>query len=130
MSLPSVKALELERGRTSAEMSAQERTELLVEAMRRDLGPALAFLHKKAHEADATGRAIWDEDPASPLGKMLIRIHAGKVLRRLASEHFCHGKKLTFFNCCRGIVGEELSEEEEEQMQIESQNGVLGHADC
>jgi hypothetical protein len=131
MSLPSLAYLTARVDLTS--LSPQEHEKILVEAMRRDLGPALELLHKKAHEAKQNGvlgYATWEEDPNSEIGKMLIRIHAGDVLRRLASKYFCHDMELTFYNCCGGRVGKPPKEEEQTIYQILVQNGTLGSADC
>lgn len=131
MSLPSIKAVAKALGITDISLATpdQHRT-ILVEAMRIDLKPALDYLHQKAHEAkkNLDGRADWIEDPNSPLGKMLIRIHAGDALRQLASETFCHGLKLHFFNCCKGIVGNAPANLI--LTQIQCQDGTIATPDC
>jgi hypothetical protein len=130
MSLPSILAIARERNVELSTLSHRERELVLVEAMRRDMRPAVELLESVALKARETGSARWDEDPNSEIGKMLIRIHAGTTLRRLASEHFCHGLPLTFYNCCRGTVGEEPDKEEQTKEQIQSQDGTIAYADC
>lgn len=129
MSLPSINAVALEFGINLKSPTLAEQEEVLVEAMRRDLGPALQLLHRKAHEAkDVGGSAEWLEDPASEIGKQLTRIHAGDVLRSLASKHFCHGLPLSFFNCCKGVVG--ILPLEPMLVQIQCQAGPIAYSDC
>lgn len=101
---------------------------VLVEAMRADLGPAVEFLHTMSHKATGRKPAMWEQDPKSSIGKMLIRIHASDVLRPLAKKHFCHGKELSFINCCKGFIGKppkNLS-----LLQVRNQSGHDGKADC
>ncbi len=129
MSLPSIKAVAQEMGINLGAPNAEEQEKVLVEAMRRDLGPALDLLHRKAHEAKTNGgHADWTEDPGSPVGRMLTRIHAGDALRELASKHFCHGLRLSFFNCCHGVVG--TPPMEPMLVQIQCQAGPIAYADC
>ncbi len=130
MSLPSIKLVAQEKNIDLAStLSTEQQEEVLVEAMRRDLRPALNLLHQKAHEAKmGGGHADWIEDPTSPIGKMLTRIHAGDVLRYLASKHFCHGLPLSFFNCCAGTVG--TPPKELMLRQIQCQAGPIAHSDC
>ncbi len=130
MSLPSITSIANDMGINLDRPTTPEQNEaLLVEAMRRDLGPALELLHKKAHEARSRGgSADWQEDPKSPIGKMLTRIHAGDVLRGLASKHFCHGMRLSFFNCCKGIVG--TQPDDPMRIQIQCQAGPIAFSDC
>lgn len=124
MSLPSIPAIAQEKGFNLATLSADQREELLVEAMRRDLPLAIDLLHHKAHDEDGD----WLEDPNSVIGKQLIRLHASDALRPLASKHFCHGKPLTFVNCCKGKVGEPPKDLLE--LQIQTQAGPIAYADC
>jgi hypothetical protein len=91
MSLPSIPVIAQEKGFNLAALSASQREDLLVEAMRRDLPLAVDLLHRKAHE-DGDNAGNWLEDPNSIIGKQLIRLHASDALRPLASKHFCHGK--------------------------------------
>lgn len=131
MSLPSIPAIIKQLGITDIDAANPEQREsVLVEAMRIDLKPALELLHRKAHEAkmSITGQADWIEDPNSPIGKMLIRIHAGDALRALASKHFCHGLNLSFFNCCKGVVGNAPTDPV--LMQIHCQDGTIATPDC
>lgn len=131
MSLPSITVVAQEKGiDLNGPVDAFSQRMILVEAMRRDLKPALDLLHAKAHEAEKSpeGRAHWIEDPASPIGKMLTRIHAGGVLKALAEEAFCHGQPLHFFNCCKGVVGK--APEDPMLIQIHCQAGPIAHADC
>lgn len=130
MSLPSITAVAEEMGISlSGELSTEQQEYVLVEAMRRDLKPALDLLHSKAHEAKNNGGcANWSQDPRSEIGKQLSRIHAGDVLRDLASKHFCHGLKLSFFNCCEGTVGTPPSNPM--LRQIQCQAGPIAYSDC
>lgn len=130
MSLPSIKAVAQELGiNLGGEISDEQQEQVLVGAMRRDLKPALDLLHRKAHEAKSNGgHADWLEDPASEIGKMLTRIHAGDALRSLASKHFCHGLQLSFFNCCKGVVGTPPTQPM--LVQIQCQAGPIAYSDC
>jgi hypothetical protein len=130
MSLPSISAVAEELGvNLDGAISVEEQERILVEAMRRDLKPALDLLHRKAHEAQGNGgSADWLEDPGSEIGKMLTRIHAGGTLRGLASKHFCHGLELSFFNCCKGVVGTPPAEPM--LVQIQCQAGPTAYSDC
>lgn len=130
MSLPSIAVIASERGLSDfSGLPAGEHRAVLLEAMRRDLAPALDLLHQKAHEADDSGgSAEILEDPSSPLGKMLTRICAGSALRELAQEHVTHGKEITFLNCCRVIVGTPPANVF--LAQIETQDGTIASADC
>ena len=127
MSLPSIPAIAQEKGLNLAALSADQREDLLVEAMRRDLPLAVDLLHRKAHE-EGSEAGDWLEDPNSTIGKQLIRLHASDALRPLASKHFCHGKPLTFVNCCKGKVGE--PPEDLLELQIHTQAGPIAYADC
>jgi hypothetical protein len=127
MSLPSIPVIAQEKGLNLATLSPLESETLLVEAMRRDLPLAIDFLGRKAHEDNGS----WLEDPNSPIGKQLIRLHASDALRPLASKHFCGGKELTFVNCCGGIVGgKKKTPDEIALLQIQSQAGPVAYADC
>lgn len=131
MSLPSIAAVAEELGIDLAVITPDEQESLLVESMRRDLPLAVEFLYKKAHEADANGgHADWLQDPNSAIGKQLIRLHASDALRPLASKHFCHGKELTFINCCAGVVGPKPKTAELFDLQIKMQAGPTAYADC
>jgi len=128
MSLPSLTLVAQERGISLSAANPNDQEALLVEAMRRDLPLAVNLLHKKAHEADQSGSADWLEDPNSPIGKQLIRLHASDALRPLASKHFCHGKELTFINCCKGVVGKRP--DNLLLLQVQCQVGPIAFADC
>jgi hypothetical protein len=130
VSLPSITAVAQEKGiNLDGVLSAEQQESVLVEAMRRDLALALDLLHRKAHEARSNGgHADWLEDPSSEIGKQLTRIHAGDVLRSLASKHFCHGLQLSFFNCCKGVVGKPPGEPM--LVQIQCQAGPIAYSDC
>lgn len=131
MSLPSITAIAEEKSINLAIISHEEKETLLVEAMRRDLPDAVDLLHRKAHEADKNGGSSdWLEDPNSKIGKQLIRLHASDALRPLASKHFCHGKDLTFLNCCGGVVGPKPTKEKLLDLQIKMQVGPIAYADC
>ncbi len=126
MSLPSIPqvAIDLKIDLSKARKSQRER--VLVEAMRRDLPLAVKLLHQKSHKKGAD--AEWLEDPNSEIGKQLIRLHASDALRPLAEKHFCHGKKLWFVNCCKGVVG--TKPRNLLRLQIETQMGPIAYADC
>ncbi|MFZ2720223.1 MAG: hypothetical protein WAZ27_05135 [Minisyncoccia bacterium] len=132
MSLPSIPNIAKDFGVDLSKCSGADRERILVEAMRRDMPLAVSLLHTKAHEAVQNGgHADWLEDPNSVAGKQLIRLHASDALRPLASKHFCHGKRLTFVNCCKGIVGEPPEDEEDLlDLQIKTQAGPIAYADC
>ncbi len=127
MSLPSIPTIAREKGYALIALSATQREALLVEAMRRDLPLAVDLLHRKAHE-NGPEAGEWLEDPNSPIGKQLIRLHASDALRPLASKHFCHGKPLTFVNCCKGKVGDPPADLLD--LQIKTQAGPVAFADC
>lgn len=128
MSLPSIPAIAAERSLDLNNLSAQAQEELLVEAMRRDLPLAVAMLHTTSHDATEEKGANWLQDPNSEIGKQLIRLHASDALRPLASKHFCHGKQLTFVNCCGGVVG--VPPRNIQLLQIQQQAGPIAYADC
>ena len=126
MSLPSIPQIASEMGFNLDAISIEDQEVLLVEAMRRDLPLAVSHLHQMSH-ADSDS-ADWLEDPNSVIGKQLIRLHASDALRPLASKHFCHGKPLTFVNCCAGVVGKPPGNLL--LMQIRTQAGPIAYADC
>jgi hypothetical protein len=129
MSLPSLVAVAQEMKLDLTSLTPQQQEELLVATMKRDLPLGCQYLHQLAHRADELGgSAAWLEDPKSNLGKELIRIHASDALRSLASKHICHGKQLTFVNCCGGVVGN--PPENVLIMQIEHQSGTVARPDC
>jgi hypothetical protein len=130
MSLPSIKAVAQEMSIDLEEaISFEQQEQVLVGAMKRDLSEAWRFLHDKSHEAEKNSGSIrWTEDPKSKLGQQLIRIHASDALRPLASKHACHGKPLTFINCCSGVVGKPPAEPM--LMQIRCQAGPIAYSDC
>jgi len=127
MSLPSIPAIAIEKNLTLTELSTDQCEEILTEAMRRDLPLAVELLHQKSHEVGEDA-GQWLADPNSDIGKQLTRLHASDALRPLASKHFCHGKHLTFVNCCKGKVGEPPSNILE--LQIRAQAGPIAYADC
>ena len=129
MSLPSIPYIAAEKGINLKGISVADQEEILVEAMRQDLPLAVKLLHTKSHEAEGEeGAADWLEDPNSEIGKQLIRLHASDALRPLASKHFCHGKQLTFINCCAGVVGKPPVNLL--LRQIQHQAGPIAYADC
>ena len=130
MSLPSISAILAERNITDVTtLAASEHRNILLVAMKRDLPIACEYLHRKAHEADGAGGAVnWDENPNSELGRQLIRIHASDAMRPIAETELCHGKKLTFVNCCNGTVG--TPPENVFLTQIQTQNGDRAKPDC
>lgn len=130
MSLPSLRDLVAASGIPASQMGEEQLEALLVTAMRRDLPLAVDLLHRKSHESGPfAGR--WIEDPGSAIGKQLIRLHASDALRPLAAKHFCHGKTLTFINCCSGAVGgSKPTKLEVLLMQVEYQDGTKASADC
>lgn len=133
MSLPSIPAVAQEMGINLATATPDDQEKVLVGAMKRDLPLAVEFLHQQAHHADQNGgSADWLQDPNSVIGKQLIRLHASDALRPLASKHFCHGKELTFINCCGGKVkgGTKITLQEAIDLQIKMQDGTIARADC
>lgn len=137
MSLPSVVSLALSMG-IDIETATEEQTEnLLVAAMKQDLSLAWEHMHQLAHRAqnDPAHRIVWSEDPNSPLGKQLIRIHTD-ALRPLLIKHAMHNVLTTFVNCCGGAVvdekngGKKLTAGEIQKLQIQMQNGDLASPDC
>ncbi len=135
MSLPSIPSIAHERGIDLSACTRADREAVLVEAMRRDMTLAVSYLHALSHrEPDESGRVLWTESPHSVLGKQLVRLHASDALRPLASKHFCHGKRLTFVNCCGGAVGGPPKKDDEDDdlldLQIKSQAGPIAYADC
>ncbi|MFI5205509.1 MAG: hypothetical protein ACHQVK_01075 [Candidatus Paceibacterales bacterium] len=133
MSLPSIQQVAQEMGISLATATPDDQEKVLVGAMRRDLPLAVEFLHQQAHHADQNGgSADWLQDPNSPIGKQLIRLHASDALRPLASRHFCHDKVLTFINCCGGKVsgGKKVTLQEAIDLQIKMQDGTIARADC
>ena len=130
MSFPSVVVVAAERGLLLDTLTFEQAQEVLIEAVRRDCPLAVGFLHRKAHEADG-GQVFWSEDPNSPLGKQLIRIHASDAVRPLVEQYVCHGKRLQFVNCCSGATGgKDMALEELVRLQIRCQAGPLAFADC
>ncbi len=134
MSLPSIGTVAEELGISLSIATEDQNERVLCGAMKRDLGDAITFLHKKAHEAQSAGIVSWHDDPNSPLGKQLIRLHASDAMRPLAEKHFCHGAKLIFLNCCDGKVvvdgSKKPSMAELILAQIRLQDGRDGSPDC
>jgi hypothetical protein len=129
MSLPSLALIIDRSGNDPANLSPEDREDMILRAMRLDLAPALDLLHTKAHEAEKNGgSAEIIADPNSPLGKMLTRICAGTILRQLTERHVTHGMPLTFLNCCKVVVG--IPPEDLALAQIECQAGPVAYADC
>jgi hypothetical protein len=105
MSLPSIKTVAERLGIDIGKSTPAEQKRLLLETMKIDLGDGLNYLHEKSHEEPGPDENImWQEDPKSPLGRQLIRIHASDVFRPIAEEYI-HGKRLSFINCCKGYIG-------------------------
>lgn len=129
MSLPSLATVAAEMKLDLSSLTPEQQEGLLVATMKRDLPLACQYLHQHAHRADELGGSSpWLENPRSDLGKQLIRVHASDALRPLASKHICHGKQLTFVNCCGGVVG--TPPENVLIMQIEQQSGKVARPDC
>jgi len=130
MSLPSIAGILARREITDVStVPMADHRAILLEAMNTDLPLAHEFLHARAHEADKAGGSVeWHESPRSELGKQLIRIHASDAMRTIAQEAWCHGKKLTFVNCCDGAVGKPPENVFLEQ--IRTQNGDKAKPDC
>lgn len=128
MSFPSVALIAKERGLDLSNLTSPQAEELLFEAVKRDCPQAIAFLHTQAHKPEE----VWSHDPNSALGKQLIRIHASDAVRDIVSRRACHGKTLTFFNCCNGVVGggKPKTIGELARMQIACQAGPVAYADC
>lgn len=133
MSFPSVATIIKERGYNLQALAKGDAEDVLLEAVKRDCPEAINYLHGLAHDAQKsdTGEVSWLQDPNSKLGKQLIRIHASDAVRPLVEKHVCHGKQLSFVNCCGGRVGgEKLTEGELIIYQIQSQAGPIAYADC
>ncbi len=135
MSFPSVGEELHKRGLDSASLTSADlplAQEALLAAIRRDCAEGVAYMHARAHESIETGQGVeWKEDPNSPLGKQLSRLHASDPVRKLVQEHFCHGQQLTFVNCCGGKVGGQKPKDDELVIyQIQSQAGPIAFADC
>jgi hypothetical protein len=127
MSLPSLTRLTAEARCHLDQLSEEQLGRFMLGAIRSDLPLACEFLHKLSH-GDGT---ISPQDPNSLLGKQLIRICGGDVLRSLAEEHLCHGKKITFYNCCGIAVREEKPTRLEMlRTQFACQVGPIAYADC
>lgn len=135
MSLPSIPAVAKEFGIAIATATDDEKKKMLMEAMKRDLGEGLAFLHARYHEAKKGGIGVvrWKADVNSHLGKQLVRIHASDALRALASE-LCHGADFVFVNCCDGEVATEPGKRRPPNalidLQLATQDGRIGTPDC
>jgi hypothetical protein len=134
MSFPSVAIIARSMGINPASATPAQAEDLLLAAVRQDCGEAVDYLHKLSHEAQQNpDGVVWTEDPNSPLGKTLIRLHASDAVRRLLEKHVCHGQKLHFANCCGGIVGGGGKMDEpgaDALFQIQSQAGPVAFADC
>jgi|GEM_PF-859836 len=132
MSLPSIRTITQELNIDLAQASDDDIERVLVAAMQRDLPLGVAYLHQIAHESMKSGTTIFgNEDPNSPLGKEIVRISAGTVLREIAQKHFCHGLHLSFLNCCGPVMGVEPPLITKlMRRQIEMQDGTIAHADC
>jgi hypothetical protein len=125
MSLPSL--ARLAPARTVNKMSPDQLEEILLQAMREDLSLACDYLHKLSH-GDGS---IATERPKSALGQQLIRICASDAMRPIAEKRLCHGKRITFYNCCSVQVTDKKPALEQLMTgQIKTQNGVLASADC
>ncbi len=128
MSLPSIPQVAEEMNINLLSISSEQAEQILIEAMRKDLPLAVAFLHQQSHNPT---KGVWVQDPNSPIGKQLIRLHASDALRPLAEKHFCHEKRLTFVNCCNGIISEfPPTREEIALLQLQAQAGSIAYADC
>lgn len=134
MSLPSIARVIEEHHLDAGALSSEQLESVIAEAMRRDLPLGVEYLYGLAHEArDKRSAAFGNEDPNSALGKQLIRICAGTVLRDVAEKHFCHGMKLSFLNCCGPVVAPEKDMPDKKTLmlrQLHMQDGTIAHADC
>ncbi len=134
MSLPSITAVADELGINLATATDDENEQVLCGAMKRDLGEAITFLHQKAHDAKEMGIVSWHDNPNSPLGKQLLRLHASTAMRHMAEKHFCHGAELIFINCCDGKVvvdgKKKPTMKEIIALQIRTQDGRDASPDC
>lgn len=125
MSLPSL--LEATQGFDLDQLSEAELDDLVLNAMKKDLPLACEYLHKLSH---SDGEVV-TEDPHSPLGKQLVRVCASDTMRPLAEQHLCHGKRITFYNCCGIQVSEQRPKKRAITLtQIRAQAGPLAYADC
>lgn len=133
MSLPSIPAIQAEMGIKPGQfLNAEQLEDILVKAMRKDLPLACNYIHSLSHQVgQSPGGVDWIENPNSPLGKQLIRMHASDAMRAVASKRIAHGQPLTFLNCCKGKVGgppPRLTDLMLEQIQL--QDGTKASADC
>jgi hypothetical protein len=118
MSLPSLAK--------QSNFSSENAEEILLEALKIDLPLGWSWFEKSEH-----GVAL-KESPNSPLGKQIVRICAATGLRGLVEKYLLGGKKVVFANCCDVIIlsSEQFKNFNSIEFQIQTQNGVLNHADC
>lgn len=127
MSLPSLDRMLAQAGVDPRFLTEKKLEEFTLAAMKKDLPLACDFLHTLSH-GDGT---VSPQDPNSDLGKQLIRICAGDVLRELAERHICHGKTITFYNCCAPATGDHKPPRREMLLtQLQCQAGPVAYADC
>jgi len=125
MSLPSL--LTATEGKNIEALTDKELDALILTGMKADLPLACKHLHALAHGKGELATT----DPKSELGKQIIRICASDVMRPLAEEHLCHGKQITFYNCCTVQVSEKKPTRRAKTLiQIQAQTGPIARADC
>ncbi len=139
MSFPSVVSIALARGVDLAALVPGNPEhenlgeEILAEAIKTDLPLAWEYLHGLVHQADKAGETVsFVEDPASPLGKQIIRIAASDAARAVVTKHAMHGRKWVFINCCNGLIPPKGQPKPCVSVvdQIHYQDGTHAHADC
>jgi hypothetical protein len=120
MSLPSLVNFKAE-GKSSAEIETA-----ILAAIKTDLPLAYDWFSKKQRNVHLS------EAPASPLGKQITRICAATGLRQIVEKHLLNGNKIAFANCCDIMIMSpaKFANFNHINFQIETQNGVLNHADC
>jgi len=133
MSFPSVVTIASARGVDLSRLKDERvARDILAEAIHTDCEEAVSYLHRKVHEADAAGAPVtFAEDPNCSLGRALARLFASDVVRELVREHFLHGRRVVFYNCCGGIVPPKGGEASVSALtQIQFQAGPIAFADC
>lgn len=125
MSLPSL--VEMVRDVDLNRCSDRELNDLVFAAMKKDLPLACEYLHTLSHG----NGTVAIEDPKSELGRQLIRVCGSDTMRPLAEARLCHGKHITFYNCCGVQVSERKPKKRAITLtQIRAQAGPIAYADC
>jgi len=100
----------------------------IANAIQKDLPLAYATFQQWMEEYTGE-RVIHVQDPNSDVGKQLIRVCAGDILRKAMQDHF--GIGIGFLNCCNVIIADTIDAAEPTiAEQIQSQNGRIAYPDC